>query len=195
MVYLYICLGVILFLITFKIQQYIFRRDYFSSSDILDGVVSFKMFIARVGIIVFENLFVYLLLDYILRFHRVYEVILVSNFIGSLLIAWPLLYAPRKNTPINNCFKNMIFIYGYCFVFIFISMLSACASIYLSKVLFHEMSLIQIWENYGVGFAITVLFTISFGSMDFLHRKIHIISKGERQRRAHLERSEDHERK
>lgn len=173
MKYLLIAIATVIFIFAFKIQKIGSRSNYFAFSSILNGIVTYKMLIGRVGVIILENMSFYLVLQYIFKYNgNVFEILFVSNFLGSLLIVWPVLYSPKNNIFIKRTFKNIALLYVYCFLFIAISFLSTYVSRYFCYLFFVGKSLKDIWEDYGVGFIITILFACSFGGSNFISKKI-----------------------
>lgn len=173
MKYLFIIFASSIFILAFKIQKVGSGSNYFAFSSILNGVVTYKMLIGRVGVIVLENMSVYIVLKYIFKYNGdIFEILFISNFLGSLLIVWPVLYSPKNNIFIKRTFKNVALLYVYCFLFITISLLSAYVSRYFCFLFFVGKSLKDIWEDYGAGFIITILFASSFGGSNFISKKI-----------------------
>lgn len=159
--YLLIFGSAILLISFFKGQKTIKSPYYFAFSDVIGDINTVKLILGRISVIIIHNLAVIFILKYVFYKNEFIEILLISNFLGTLLIVWPIIYAPEHNLLLLPSLKTKLLLYLYYILFIGGSIILAFISNYLGDIIFGNKTFKEFWEEDIVRFFISGAFLIA----------------------------------
>lgn len=112
-----------------------------------------------------HSIFVYIILNSLINVFNVniFWVNILSSFLGSFLIIWPVIYNPSKNLPklkVNSYYWKL---YSYYVLFVLLSIISAFLGYKISSILFSSYNLIDMMKEKINSVLLAILFFASYG--------------------------------
>lgn len=163
-----------IFILCFKVQKLFFPSLYFAFSDpfIRRESIGVSKYFFRFFVIFFFNAFFYLILKRFYEAQEIFELLLISSFLGAFLILWPIIFRRSRNLEGEVTKKSMFFLYCIYISFLISTLVISFLTTSSMNLFFKDMDIVTIYisNKEGIIFEILMLPIISVFEVIFTNK-------------------------
>ncbi|WP_281192042.1 hypothetical protein [Staphylococcus felis] len=152
--------------VLFKFQKVVNPAAYFVFSDMVGENINFSLLVARQGVIFVANIIMYVVLEILFNTNDTRIIMCVATFLGTLLIIWPIIIAPRNNLLEYPSVKSILLLFMYYVTFIATSTGTAYMTYYFGNLILSDMSIKEYVIEHIIPIIGSALITLSFGRIN-----------------------------